>query len=114
MKRAKKYTIYKFAASFEVLTNIFIEEEGPLLLEIRIFHVGSLSNVYRATVARMERFRIQSTSPQSEGIPTHAPSDEALWVQDNFLWDSEKRIQVGDVESALNTVLKAIEKITSR
>ena len=35
---------------------------------------------YRAALWRLEFFRIQSTFPQDNGVPSHEPSDEFIWV----------------------------------
>jgi hypothetical protein len=68
-------------------------------------------DLFRCRVWQLEFFRIQSTFPQSGGIPAHEPSDHVLIVE----WEGP---HVGhyddfvatDVEAALETVMQDFRK----
>ncbi len=66
--------VWLVVRTLEVQINL---EDDDIVLRVELLQrQGEL--VYRVRIWRIEFFRLQSTFPQENGEPRHAPSDEAI------------------------------------
>jgi hypothetical protein len=98
---------YQLERTIELDINYGVEDEN-ISIRIEILRNLKKDGFYRSRVIRSELYRIQSTFPQQDGNPKHQPSDELIWVDDNFLWSYDDDILASSYDSALKIVLEAI------
>ena len=64
---------------------------------------------YYISVWRAESYRIQSTHPQSDGVPQDQPSDELIWVEDYFFWTKANEMYAPNLDTVLQEVISNFE-----
>jgi len=64
---------------------------------------------YYISVWRAENFRLQSTHPQSKGVPQDEPSDELIWVEDYFFWTDSNEVYAPNLDTVLKKVINIFE-----
>jgi len=102
--------VYELVKTFFITINVPIEEEASINLRIEILRNLSKKHKYRGRVLRLERFRLQSTYPQHKGIPKHKPSDEAIWIEDYFLWMPDEAITSSNIAGAFKVIKTTIQE----
>jgi hypothetical protein len=70
-----KFLLYRLVQTWELLLDTGSEE---IELRIEISEQVDKSGTFKARIFRYESYRLQSTFPQNEGAPLHAPSDEVI------------------------------------
>lgn len=66
-------TLFQLVRTADVSIKIASE-----IVEVRIETFCRRPDVFKVRIFRYESFRIQSSFPQAEGQPVHAPSDEVI------------------------------------
>ncbi|HEY9828496.1 MAG TPA: hypothetical protein V6D19_23905 [Stenomitos sp.] len=99
--------VYQLELAIELDIKYGVEDKS-VSIRIKILKNLNKVGVYRSRVNRAELYRIQSTFPQKNGKPKHLPSDELIWVDDDFLWSYDDEILAPNSDSALEKVLEHI------
>jgi hypothetical protein len=91
-------TLEFFELKRAIEADVILGDEG-FRLRVEITRSRRRRSVYRANIWATEYFRIQSTSPSTDGKPAHEPSDELLWVN----WTSILRRYFSEAFNARST-----------
>ena len=80
-----------------------------LLLRVEVFQCLQPSGHYLARIWRLDHFRVQSTFPQSHGVPLHSPSDEVILKEfEGFESPLAEPTAFADAEGATQYVLERL------